>query len=69
MGPVEELHEEAHLRHEAYAQYISWRFGAALPQEAKPVMPSCCVARVRAEFPSPDGQYSGLGLRQALRPS
>lgn len=47
------------LRHCAYRQYISWRFGIP-PKETRPVIPSCCVLRIREEYPSPDGQYSGL---------
>lgn len=64
--PLTELHEEAHLRHGAYAQFISWRFGGALPQDAVPVMPRCCVTRIRAQFPSPDGHYGGLNLSRPL---
>ncbi|KAM7415578.1 hypothetical protein PAMA_017883 [Pampus argenteus] len=45
------------LRHCAYTQYISWRFGVP-PDDTHPAIPSCCVWRVRAEYPSPDGQYS-----------
>ncbi|XP_076127023.1 P2X purinoceptor 4-like isoform X2 [Alosa pseudoharengus] len=67
-SPLAELHEEAHLRRGACAQFISWRFGGALPQDAMPVMPRCCVARVRAEFPSPDGRYEGLTLSRPLKP-
>ncbi|XP_062272806.1 P2X purinoceptor 4-like [Scomber scombrus] len=47
------------LRHCAYTQYISWRIGVP-PEDAHPVIPSCCVRRVREEYPSLDGQYSGL---------
>ncbi|XP_029296237.1 P2X purinoceptor 7 [Cottoperca gobio] len=47
------------LRHCAYSQYISWRFGVP-PKDRYPAIPSCCVWRVRREYPSPDGQYSGL---------
>ncbi|XP_070689796.1 P2X purinoceptor 7 [Pempheris klunzingeri] len=47
------------LRHCAYRQYISWRFGAP-PDDTHPAIPSCCVWRVREEYPSPDGQYGGF---------
>ncbi|XP_040899193.1 P2X purinoceptor 7 [Toxotes jaculatrix] len=47
------------LRHCAYRQYISWRFGEP-PDVAHPAIPSCCVWRIRREYPSPDGQYSGF---------
>uniref|UniRef100_A0A8D3B044 P2X purinoceptor n=1 Tax=Scophthalmus maximus TaxID=52904 RepID=A0A8D3B044_SCOMX len=51
--------ETAALRHCAYAQYVSWRLGVP-PADAHPVIPSCCVRRVRDEYPSPDGRYGGL---------
>uniref|UniRef100_A0AAY4DXH7 P2X purinoceptor n=1 Tax=Denticeps clupeoides TaxID=299321 RepID=A0AAY4DXH7_9TELE len=60
--PLAELHEEAQLRHWAYAQYISWRFGDTTPRDAIPVIPSCCVWQIRDEYPSQDGKYSGLRL-------
>ncbi|XP_031161635.1 P2X purinoceptor 7 isoform X1 [Sander lucioperca] len=47
------------LRHCAYSQYISWRFGVP-PIDTHPAIPSCCVQRVREEYPSADGQYSGF---------
>lgn len=47
------------LRHCAYRQYVSWRFGAP-PSDAHPVVPRCCVVRIREEFPSTDGRYSGF---------
>ncbi|XP_062237342.1 P2X purinoceptor 7 isoform X1 [Platichthys flesus] len=47
------------LRHCAYGQYISWRFGLP-PPDAHPAIPSCCVWRVRESYPSPDGRYSGF---------
>lgn len=48
------------LRHCAYCLYIDWRFGGA-QGDARPVIPSCCVQRIRGQYPSPDGRYSGLG--------
>ncbi|XP_051951068.1 P2X purinoceptor 7 isoform X1 [Xyrauchen texanus] len=62
VDPLAELREGAQLRHGAYAQLIRWRFGDSTPREAIPVIPSCCVWRIRAEYPSPDGNYSGLKL-------
>nr|AHH25646.1 purinergic receptor P2X ligand-gated ion channel 7a [Paralichthys olivaceus] len=47
------------LRHCAYRQYVSWRFGVP-PPDAHPAIPSCCVRRVRESYPSPDGRYSGF---------
>ncbi|XP_057213153.1 P2X purinoceptor 7 [Triplophysa rosa] len=65
VDPLMELHEGAQLRYGAYAQFIRWRFGDSTPRDAVPVIPSCCMWRIRAEYPSPDGKYSGLRLHQA----
>lgn len=65
VDPLAEL-GEAQLRHWAYAQFIRWRFGDSTPRDAIPVIPSCCVWRIRAEYPNPDGKYSGLRLHQAI---
>lgn len=51
--------QAAALRHCAYRQYISWRFGVP-PNGTHPVIPSCCVWRVREEYPSADGKYRGF---------
>ncbi|XP_010748921.3 P2X purinoceptor 7 isoform X1 [Larimichthys crocea] len=51
--------QNAALRHCAYRQYITWRFGVP-PNDTHPAIPSCCVWRIREEYPSPDGQYSGF---------
>ncbi|XP_052460046.1 P2X purinoceptor 4 [Carassius gibelio] len=66
VDPLAELGDEAQLRHGAYAQFIRWRFGDSTPRDAVPVIPSCCVWKIRAEYPSPDGKYSGLRLYQAV---
>lgn len=66
VDPLAELHEGTQLRHGAYAQFIRWRFGDITPRDAVPVIPSCCVWRIRAEYPSSDGKYSGLRLHQAM---
>uniref|UniRef100_A0A672S432 P2X purinoceptor n=1 Tax=Sinocyclocheilus grahami TaxID=75366 RepID=A0A672S432_SINGR len=66
VDPLAELREEAQLRHGAYAQFIRWRFGDSTPRDAVPVIPSCCIWRIRVEYPSPDGKYSGLRLYQAV---
>lgn len=47
------------LRHSAYRQYICWRFGEQA-DGAHPVIPSCCVWRIREEYPSLDRRYSGF---------
>uniref|UniRef100_UPI003AADB00A P2X purinoceptor 7 n=1 Tax=Centroberyx gerrardi TaxID=166262 RepID=UPI003AADB00A len=49
----------AALRHCAYGQYVVWRFGVP-PADAPPAIPSCCVRRIREEYPNPDMQYSGF---------
>lgn len=54
------------LRHCAYSQYVSWRFGAP-PSDSHPVVPRCCVCRIREEYPSPDGRYGGF--RPSATPS
>lgn len=59
LSPPADGGQTAGLRHCAYRQYISWRCGVP-PSDSVPVVPSCCVWRVRAEFPSPDGEYSGF---------
>lgn len=47
------------LRHGAYRQYICWRFGKQA-EGSHPAIPSCCVRRIREEYPSLDGLYSGF---------
>nr|AAI63071.1 Purinergic receptor P2X, ligand-gated ion channel, 7 [Danio rerio] len=66
VDPLAELHEESQLRHGAYAQFIRWRFGDSTPRDALPVIPSCCIWRIRAEYPSPDGTYRGLRSFQVI---
>nr|XP_020514182.1 P2X purinoceptor 4-like [Labrus bergylta] len=58
--------QTASLRHCAYRQYISWRLGVP-PADTHPIIPRCCAWRIREEYPSPDGQYSGF--RPARAPS
>ncbi|TRZ02198.1 hypothetical protein DNTS_030429 [Danionella cerebrum] len=60
VDPLVELHEGVQLQHGAYAQFIRWRFGENIPREAVPVLPSCCVWRIREEYPSPDDKGTGL---------
>uniref|UniRef100_A0A7N6B937 P2X purinoceptor n=1 Tax=Anabas testudineus TaxID=64144 RepID=A0A7N6B937_ANATE len=59
LSPPADRGQTSDLRHCAYRQYISWRFGVP-PTDTHPVIPSCCIWRVREKFPSPDGQYSGF---------
>ena len=42
----------------AYRQYISWIFGW-LWKDARKVIPSCVVNKIRLEFPAPDNIYIG----------
>lgn len=53
------LHQTKTLRHYAYRQYIFWRFGEQA-DGSHPVIPSCCVWRIREEYPSLDRCYSGF---------
>uniref|UniRef100_W5MJ17 P2X purinoceptor n=1 Tax=Lepisosteus oculatus TaxID=7918 RepID=W5MJ17_LEPOC len=48
-----------HLRHCAYSLYIEWRFGR-IQTGTFAAVPSCSVWRIRDEYPSEDGRYSGL---------
>nr|WGS94586.1 P2X7 [Lateolabrax maculatus] len=59
LSPPADRGQTSALRHCAYRQYISWRFGVP-PDDTHPAVPSCCVWRVRRDYPSPDGQYSGF---------
>ncbi|XP_076007149.1 P2X purinoceptor 7 [Genypterus blacodes] len=60
MSPKPGPGQTATLRHSACSQYISWRFGIP-PSDTHPAVPRCCVRRIRQEYPSPDGEYSGFG--------
>ena len=55
------------MRHCAYNQYITWRFGAP-PRESLPVIPSCSVWRIREEYSSQDGEYTGMRPRRTTSP-
>ncbi|XP_064210286.1 P2X purinoceptor 7 [Anguilla rostrata] len=56
------------LRHCAYHLYIDWRFGGA-QGDACPVIPSCCVQRIRSQYPNQDGRYSGLQAKSYRPPT
>lgn len=57
----------AALRNCSYRQYISWRIGAP-PRESIPVMPSCSVWRIREEYSSQDGEYTGMRPSRTTSP-
>uniref|UniRef100_A0A3P8U1L1 P2X purinoceptor n=1 Tax=Amphiprion percula TaxID=161767 RepID=A0A3P8U1L1_AMPPE len=59
LAPPQDRVRTAALRHCAYRQFIGWRFGSP-PAGCHPAVPSCCVRRIREEYPSPDGQYRGF---------
>ncbi|XP_045891147.1 P2X purinoceptor 7 isoform X2 [Micropterus dolomieu] len=59
LSPPADKGQTAALRHCAYRQYISWRFGVP-PKDTHPAIPSCCVWRIREAYPSPHREYSGF---------
>ena len=60
--PLGDPASTAALRHCAYEQYVAWRVGVP-PADSHPVVPCCCVGKIREEFPSRDGEYRGFRPR------
>lgn len=63
LDPPTGLGQTTTLRHCAYRQYICWRFGEQA-DGSHPVIPSCCVWRIREEYPSLDRCYGGFRPEQ-----
>ncbi|XP_071947387.1 P2X purinoceptor 7-like [Antedon mediterranea] len=46
-------------RHHAYRLFVYWRHQRLMKGDRR-IIPSCCVWRIRNEFPSPTGVYRGF---------
>lgn len=57
LGAMHRSNQE--LRHHAYDQYIAWRIGTP-PPHTYPIIPRCCILKIRERFPNADGHYTGF---------
>ena len=55
------LSSNDNFRHLAYTQFVHWVNGRHSSGKHKRfVIPSCVVRRIKLEFPSPTGEYTGF---------
>ncbi|MBN3296100.1 P2RX7 protein, partial [Amia calva] len=60
-----EANSNDRLRHCAYSLFIDWRFGELQPGSLA-VISSCSVWKIREQYPSGDGRYTGLCSQSAV---
>lgn len=57
IATIDELHHN--LRKDAYSRFVSWQYGK-LGKSKRKVIPSCCVWRVRDDYPDTFESYTGF---------